>query len=109
MIVTDSATLDRVFDALANESRREIVSHLSAGTATTPELGRRFTFTKQALNRHLQVLEEAGLVERRLTGRVHELHLVATPLDELSGWAATVTENWNHNLDRLGQILKEQP
>lgn len=106
--MTNSATLDSVFDALANESRREIVDHLSSGTATTPELGRRFAFTKQALNRHLQVLEEAGLVERRLQGRVHELHLVGTPFDELSGWAATVAANWNHNFDRLGQILKEQ-
>lgn len=106
--MSNTATLDRVFDALANESRREIVSQLSSGSATTPELGRRFTFTKQALNRHLQVLEEAGLVERQLRGRVHELRLVGTPFDELSGWAATVAENWNHNLDRLGQILKEQ-
>ena len=103
-----TVTLDRVFDALANEARREIVSHLSSGSATTPELSRHFTFTKQALNRHLQMLEEAGLVERRLRGRTHELRLHGNRLEELSGWAATVADNWHQNLDRLDQVLKEQ-
>ena len=57
-------SLDAVFDALANQPRREIVSRLARGPMTTPELGRLFGFSKQALNRHVGLLDNAGLITR---------------------------------------------
>ncbi len=103
--MTSSSVSDVVFDALANGARRDIVVRLSRGRATTPDLGRDFEITKQALSRHLRVLEDAGLIQRRLRGRVHELNLVSDQLEGVSRWVTTVRENWSHNLDRLDSVL----
>jgi DNA-binding transcriptional ArsR family regulator len=78
--------LGAVFDALANEPRREIVARLAKGSMTTPEIGRHFGFTRQALNRHVGILEDAGLIRRTLRGRVHDVSLVPSALDGLAGW-----------------------
>jgi DNA-binding transcriptional ArsR family regulator len=99
-------SLDLVFDALANEPRREIVTRLAQGAATTPEIGRLFGFSKQALSRHVAVLEQAGLVHRLVRGRVHELSLVPAPLDEISGWLAEIHRGWQASLDRLDAVLR---
>ena len=80
------AVLDAVFQGLANERRRGIVARLARGAMTTPEIGRRFGFTKQALNRHVGLLARAGLVRRTLHGRVHEIELVPRRLDSLTRW-----------------------
>lgn len=97
--------LGLVFDALANEPRREMVARLARGSMTTPEIGRYFGFTRQALNRHVSILEEAGLIQRRLNGRVHEVALVRSSLDEMAEWVSIVRRGWEGNLDRLGAIL----
>ena len=105
--MTSSVVLDRTFDALANEHRRRIVNQLTAGPLDTPTLGSRFALSKQGLSRHLIVLQDAGLVERRLRGRVHQLSLQAAPLDGVSDWVTEVRRGWEANLDRLNQILRE--
>ena len=104
-MTTDNAVLDRVFDALANEPRREIVARLSRGPMTTPDVGRHFGFSRQALSRHVSVLEAAGLIARTPRGRVHELALVAAPLADLSRWVDIVRQGWEASLDRLGDVL----
>lgn len=98
--------LDPVFDALASQPRREIVALLSRGSVTTPEIGRRFAFSKQALSRHVAVLDSAGLIERRVHGRVHELSLVPVALGEAAGWLTHVHRAWETNLDRLDLVLR---
>jgi DNA-binding transcriptional ArsR family regulator len=98
--------LDLVLDALANGPRREIVARLSRGPMTTPEIGRHFGFTKQALSRHVAVLEGAGLVQRLARGRVHHLSLVPAPLGEVSGWLGEIRRGWEANLDRLDAVLR---
>ncbi|MGN6791065.1 MAG: ArsR/SmtB family transcription factor [Streptosporangiaceae bacterium] len=98
--------LDVIFDALANEPRREILVRLSAGPMTTPQIGQGFGFTKQALSRHVAVLENAGLVRRMVRGRVHDLTLVQAPLAEVSGWLAEVERGWQASLDRLDMVLR---
>lgn len=102
-----SATLDPVFDALASDHRRRIVHQLANGPLDTPTLGATYDLSKQALNRHLVVLTDAGLVQRELTGRVHRLTLVTDPLDGVTDWISTVRNGWQANLDRLGIILGE--
>jgi DNA-binding transcriptional ArsR family regulator len=97
--------LGAVFDALANEPRREMVARLARGSMTTPEIGRHFGFTRQALNRHVGILEDAGLIRRTLKGRVHEVTLVRSSLDEMADWVSIVRRGWEGNLDRLGTLL----
>ena len=112
--MTNAATLDRVFDALANESRRLIVAELGRGPATTPELRRqlhgrslRFAVSKQAFSKHLQILESAGLVERERQGRTDQLRLDASALNDVTSWVGSITEMWRHNLDRLDRVLTD--
>jgi DNA-binding transcriptional ArsR family regulator len=93
--------LDAVFDALANEHRREIVRRLAGAPMTTPAMADAFGFTKQALSRHLGVLEHAGLVRRTPRGRLHELALVPQPLDRVRDWVVDLRRGWEANLDRL--------
>lgn len=100
-----AAVLDRAFDALANAHRRAIVDRLADGPLTTPQLGQAFEMSKQALSRHVHVLEEAGLVVRQAHGRVHELRLEPGPLDEISEWTARRRRAWEANLDRLDAVL----
>ncbi len=100
--------LDTIFDALANEPRREIIARLSAGPMTTPEISRGFGFTKQAMSRHIAILEGAGLVQRTVRGRVHDLTLVRAPLTEVSGWVAEVERGWQASLDRLDVVLRSR-
>jgi DNA-binding transcriptional ArsR family regulator len=102
------ATLDAVFTALANERRREIVARLARGPVTTPEIGRKFDLTKQALNRHVALLEEAGLVARKLHGRVHELTLVPRRLDSVTRWVSELQRGWTASLDRLDEVLRDR-
>jgi DNA-binding transcriptional ArsR family regulator len=102
------ATLDPIFDALASEHRRRIVDHLAVSPLDTPALGAKFNMSKQALNRHIVVLEDAGLIERRLQGRVHQLRLVSDPLDGVSEWVSHVRRGWQANLDRLADVLEQQ-
>jgi DNA-binding transcriptional ArsR family regulator len=87
---TRAAVLDAVFDALANGPRRDIVRRLALGPLTTPEVGRHFGFSKQALSRHVAVLEGAGLIQRTVRGRVHELALAPAPLGEVSTWVTEI-------------------
>ena len=99
--------LDALFAALASGPRRAIVAHLTTGPSTTPELGRRFPFSKQALNRHIVALEDIGLIERRLDGRVHTIALVPDRLAGVTEWTDHIRSAWSGNLDRLGAVLDD--
>jgi DNA-binding transcriptional ArsR family regulator len=102
----DKGSLDVVFDALANEHRREIVMRLARAPMTTPEVARHFGFTKQAMSRHVGVLESAGLVSRTLHGRVHELVLVPRRLEGVTRWISALRAGWSASLDRLDEVLR---
>ena len=101
-------TLDATLDALANVHRRSIVVLLVDGPMTTPALGAHFAMSKQALNRHIGVLEAAQLIERRRRGRVVEIALRGHPLDQVVDWIGTVRQAWESSLDRLGDVLAEE-
>jgi DNA-binding transcriptional ArsR family regulator len=103
------AALGSAFDALANEERRRILRRLARGAATTPEIASQFHFTKQAMSRHVAVLERAGLIGRSSRGRVRSLTLVPTQLDRISLWIAELRHGWHASLDRLDEVLKERP
>lgn len=100
--------LDDMFGALSSMARRRIMARLADGPATTPEIGREFSFTKQALNRHVHVLEQAGLIERRLDGRVKRIALVPQRLTTVSRWSDEIIAAWSANLDCLGDLLGDE-
>lgn len=100
--------LDRTFDALASVHRRRIVSELRVGDIETPALGEKFDMSKQALHRHVKVLEDAGLVERRRDGRTHSLVLVEDPLARVNDWVREVRSGWESSLDRLDDVMTQQ-
>ena len=82
---TDDA-LDRAFMALADPVRRAIVARLSRGDATVNELAEPFAITKQAVSKHIQVLEHAGLVTRSRDAQRRPVHLDAAALERLTAW-----------------------
>jgi len=88
MIVDPSADdrLDRAFMALADPVRRRIIARLSRGPATVNELAEPFKITKQAVSKHIQVLEQAGLVTRSRDAQRRPVHLDAAQLEALTAW-----------------------
>jgi|SRR5215207_3520664 DNA-binding transcriptional ArsR family regulator len=88
MIIDPSADdrLDRAFMALADPVRRRIIARLSRGPATVNELAEPFQITKQAVSKHIQVLEQAGLVTRTRDAQRRPVHLDAAQLEALTAW-----------------------
>ncbi len=106
MIVDPSADdrLDRAFMALADPVRRRIVARLSRGPATVNELAEPFEITKQAVSKHIQVLEHAGLVTRTRDAQRRPVHLDAAGLEALTAWIdryRLIHEQQFRNLDAL--------
>src|SRR5690606_15815509 len=81
--------LDRAFLALADPVRRAIVAKLSRGPATVNELAEPFDISKQAVSKHIQVLEQAGLVSRTRDAQRRPAHLVPEALEHLTAWIDT--------------------
>lgn len=78
--------LDRAFAALADPVRRAIIARLSRGPATVNELAEPFEISKQAVSKHIQVLEHAGLVTRTRDAQRRPVHLNADRLEALTAW-----------------------
>ncbi|MFJ7723163.1 ArsR/SmtB family transcription factor, partial [Rhodococcus erythropolis] len=88
MIVDPGADerLDKAFMALADPVRRRIIARLSTGPQTVNELAEPFEITKQAISKHIQVLEAAGLVTRSREAQRRPVHLNAATLEALTAW-----------------------
>lgn len=83
---TGDDPLDRAFLALADPARRRIIARLSRGPATVNELAEPFAITKQAVSKHIQVLEQAGLVTRTRDAQRRPVHLNPARLEALTAW-----------------------
>jgi DNA-binding transcriptional ArsR family regulator len=99
--------LDRVFQALADATRRELVDRLSRGPASVSELARPLPMTLAAVVQHLQVLEASGLVRSQKVGRVRTFSMSPAALRSAEQWIADRRAVWERRLDRLGEILAE--
>lgn len=97
--------LDAVFGALADPTRRAILSRLSHGEATVAELASPFSVTQPAISRHLKVLERAGLISRTRRATARLSHLEAEPLKEATVWLAGYREFWEESYERLDELL----
>jgi DNA-binding transcriptional ArsR family regulator len=103
--------LDRAFTALGDPVRRALIARLSRGDATVNELAEPFSITKQAVSRHIHVLEAAGLITRSRDGQRRPCHLDPAALEALTSWIDTyrlVVERRNHQLDAVLDTMKKQ-
>jgi DNA-binding transcriptional ArsR family regulator len=107
MVKYPSATLDRTFAALADPTRRRILTHLARGNQRVTDLARPFDMSLPAISKHLRVLENAGLLRRRRYGRVHEIKLEARPLKDAAQWVEKYRKFWEGSLDRLAEYLEK--
>ncbi|MGA5466614.1 ArsR/SmtB family transcription factor [Mycobacterium sp. NPDC050041] len=105
MVSADDDRLDRAFMALADPVRRAIVARLSRGPATVNELAEPFDITKQAVSKHIQVLELAGLVTRTRDAQRRPVHLDAGALEQLTAWIDTYRLNAERSYRRLDNVL----
>lgn len=97
--------LSRTFAALADPTRRAILSRLKAGPATMGELAAPFRMTRPAVSQHVKVLCDAGLVERRVQAQWRSCTLRAAPLDEAERWIEEHRATWNTRFDHLDDHL----
>lgn len=104
MTADDRLTL--AFSALADPTRRAILSKLAQGPATVQEVAEPFTMSAPGISRHLKVLERAGLVTRTTKAQWRTLSLQAEPLDEVTAWIEQQRRDWNLRLDALEQHLE---
>jgi DNA-binding transcriptional ArsR family regulator len=108
-MLNQPAALDRVFQALADPSRRLMVERLSQGPASVSELARPFSMSLAAVVQHVQVLEASGLVRSKKTGRVRTCSIEPTVLRSAEHWITERRTSWERRLDRLGDYLAENP
>ncbi len=100
--------LNAVFSALADPTRRAIVDRLASGEATVGELAQPFTMSFQAVSKHLQVLEQAGLVDRSRRAQQRPCRLRPEALAYASGWLGDYRQLWEASFDRLDEHLTNQ-
>ena len=108
MVEYRSEALDHVYAALADPTRRAILTRLTQQEARVTELAAPFDMSLNAVSKHLRVLEEAGLIRREVRGRDHYLSLDATPLQEAAAWLETYRQFWLKRLDRLEAFLRQK-
>ena len=99
-------SLDQVFHALSDPTRRAILERLSAGEATVGELAQPFAMTQPAISHHLKVLSSAGLVVMTRDGRLTRCRLEPARLREAGAWAAKVEGFWTGRVAQLRLALE---
>jgi DNA-binding transcriptional ArsR family regulator len=108
-VLDQADPLDRVFQALADPSRRLMVERLSRGPASVSELARPFSMSLAAVVQHVQVLEACGLVRSEKVGRVRTCQIAPATLRSVERWIAERRSTWERRLDALGDYLAEHP
>ena len=99
--------LDLIFAALADATRRAIIEQLRKGEATVGEVAAPHDMSLPAVSKHLRVLEDAGLLRRRVEGRTHFLAVNAKPLAQATDWLERQRKFWEGSFDRLATLLEE--
>jgi len=97
--------LDAAFSALADSTRRAILTRLAKGEATVNELAEPFEMTQPAISQHLKVLEDAGLIVRRVEGTKRPRRLAKAGIEAMDQWLAMLRNALEANYDRLDEVL----
>jgi DNA-binding transcriptional ArsR family regulator len=107
VVEQSSLTLDRVFGALSDPTRRAMLRRLAGGARTIGELAEPFDMSFAAAAKHVKVLEQAGLLSRTIEGRSHRCRLAAGPLAAADRWLAYYERFWSLRLDGLERALSK--
>ena len=105
----DDDPLSRVFAALADPTRRDIVARLASGDATVNELAAPYDVSLQAVSKHLRVLENARLVTRSREAQRRPVHLEAKVLDLMTVWIERYRREAEERFERLDDVLRSMP
>lgn len=106
MVNYSSATLDAVFSALGDPTRRAILARLAHGDSRVTELAAPHDMSLPAISKHLRVLETAGLVRKEKDGRVIRCSLEPGPLKDAADWIAHYQRFWDGRLDALADYIE---
>lgn len=101
-----SQEISRVFQALADPTRRAVVERLARGPASTTELARPFDMALPSFAQHLAMLEQCGMVRSHKEGRVRRFQLAPKPLVTAEGWLADQHAIWNQRLDQMQDYVE---
>jgi DNA-binding transcriptional ArsR family regulator len=107
MVSDRSATLDRVFHALAHPARRAILRRLTDREQNLSELAAPLRMSFPAASKHVRVLERARLVRRRISGRQHLCRLHAEPLRAAVDWTEQFRKHWEERFEALAALLEQ--
>lgn len=100
--------LSHVFAALADPTRREILTRLMRGPATVGTIAEPFAMSGPAVSQHLKVLERAGLVVREARAQWRVVSIRREPLEDVAAWVDAHRRDWNERLDQLESRLRER-
>lgn len=106
MVEHDSHTLDTIFHALGDATRRAMLGELAAGQRSVGELAEPFAMSLAAASKHIKMLERAGLVRREVRGRTHMCSLDPAPLMSADQWLGIYRRFWTSQLDNLEALLR---
>lgn len=104
---TQTANLDTVFAALADPTRRAILSRLASGEASVNEIAAPFEMSQPAVSKHLKVLERAGLIERDVDKQRRPARLKAEPMAAAVRWLEEFKSFWSSSFDQLDGLLED--
>jgi DNA-binding transcriptional ArsR family regulator len=99
-------SLDSVFGALADPTRRAILARLASGEASVTELAAPFAMSLPAVSKHLKVLERAGLIARGREAQWRPCRLEPRPLKDVADWVDEYRRHWEQSFDRLDEYLQ---
>jgi DNA-binding transcriptional ArsR family regulator len=99
--------LDATFAALADPTRRAILTRLASGEASVLELAAPFAMSQPAISKHLKVLERAGLISRGRDAQRRPCKLEAAPLEEANTWLEHYRQHWEQSFSQLDGLLEE--
>jgi DNA-binding transcriptional ArsR family regulator len=108
-VLVSADPLSRVFSALADPTRRDIVARLTTGDATVGELADPYDVTVQAVSKHLKVLEDAGLVSRTRDAQRRPVHLEAEVFDLMTRWIERYRRQAEERYRQLDDVLRTMP
>ena len=103
-----SQQLDRVFFALSDSTRRGILARLAQGSSTIGELSAPFDISKPAISKHMKILENAGLMQRKISGRQHQCTLTTAGLKTAEEWLNFHRKFWESRFDALTDLLQQE-
>lgn len=108
MVELETSSVDKIFHALSDATRRRMLGALAHGERTVSQLAEPHAMSLAAASKHIKVLEGAGLVRREIHGRTHLCRLDPGPLSSAHQWLSHYERFWTGHLDVLERLLREE-